>query len=120
MGSSTHREQSPLSKNDLNLSQLPELQDDPLLGFDEHADLGSTNVVESRRNSVPTQPHDASSFHMSHDMAVLEAQVEAVAHLAKEIPLQQAFGGPDRTQFVDAWKKEVQSILKHTAVPVTK
>ena len=51
-------------------------------------------------------------------MAVLEAQVEAVAHLAKEIPLQQAFGGPDRTRFIDAWKKEVKSILKHTAVPI--
>ena len=53
-------------------------------------------------------------------MAVLEAQVETVAHLAKEISLQQAFGGPDRTRFIDAWKEEVQSILKHTAVPTTK
>ena len=106
--------------NDLNLSQPSELQDDPLLGFDDHGELDSTNGVEGRRNSVPTQPHNVSSFHMSHDMAVLEAQVEAVAHLAKEIPLQQAVGVPDRTRFIDAWKKEVQSILKHTAVPITK
>ena len=53
-------------------------------------------------------------------MAVLETQVEAVAHLAKEIPLRLAFGGPERTRFVDAWKKEVKSILKHTTVPIRK
>ena len=104
--------------NDLNLSQLSELQDGPLFGSDDHGELDSVNVVEGHRNSVPAQPHNVSSFHMSHDMAVLEAQVEAVAHLAKEIPLQQAFGGPDRTRFIDAWKMEVKSILRHTAVPI--
>ena len=53
-------------------------------------------------------------------MVVLEAQVEAVAHLAKEVSLQLAVGGPDGTRFVDAWKKEVKLILKHTAVPIRK
>ena len=106
--------------NDLNLSQLSELQDGPLFGSDDHGELDSVNVVEGHRNSVPAQPHNVSSFHMSHDMAVLEAQVEAVAHLAKEIPLQRAFGGPDRTRFIDTWKKDVHSTLKHTAVPITK
>ena len=72
--------------NDLHLSRLSELQDDQLLGFDEHGELDSTNVADGRRDSVPTQPRNVSPFHMSHGMAVLEAQVEALAHLAKESP----------------------------------
>ena len=53
-------------------------------------------------------------------MVTLEAQVDAFVHLAKEIPLNKAFSGPNSSSFIEAYKKEVKSILKHTAKPIPK
>ena len=73
----------------------------------DHGEIDGANIIEHKRNSIPTQQHNVSTFHVSHEMATLEAQVEAFVHLAKEIPSNKAFSGPNSSNFIEAYKKEV-------------
>ena len=84
----------------------------PKHGGDEHGEIDASNIIENKLRHT--------GYHMihSHGYVTLEAQMGALTHLAREIPLQEAFSGPDRGGFIEAWEKEVNSILKHTATSI--
>ena len=93
---------SPLSKPNDNLEHVDNQATMPKIAKEVDAE----NIIEGKRSRF------------THNSVLLEAQTEALVHLAKEIPIQDALSGKDKDNFKDAWLKEVNSILKHTAVPV--
>jgi hypothetical protein len=53
---------------------------------------------------------------VTHDDVIREAMV----HVVRELPLQDALTGPHKDKFVEAIVKEIDSILKHTATLISK
>ena len=94
------------------------LQSDPftdnLVSLDE---VDENDIIEGKRERTSTQHHNFDSFHtIPHEIAALEALIDAITHSVRGIPLQEAIGGQNRVLWLEAFNKEIESILKHTAI----
>ena len=103
--------------------QSSQSTDQPVTGSDQLVnpdDVDVNNIIEGKRERTSTQHLNVDSFHtITHEIAALEAQIDAITHLVREIPLQEAIGGQDRVQWLEAFNKEIDSILKHTAIHIS-
>ena len=87
---------NPICNNDFEQASMssqpyPPSGDTPVTNqhwSNEYINIDDSNIVEGKRERGTTQPFNATTFRVcTHELATLEARLDAITHLVRETPL---------------------------------